>query len=244
MGGLTDLPWELVLAVGVVAAVGAFVQAVVGLGIGLLTAPVVALVAPALVPTLPLWLALLVSGLMIAGERAHIDWRAIAWALPARVPGTVLGAWLVTRFTDTQIGVALAMMVLLAVAITVRTLAVPLNPLTLVTAGLVAGASGTATSIGGPPIALLFQREPPEVVRATLSVFFFCGVIFSLSGLAVSGSLTSSSFTLAGIFAPGVLVGLLVGRRVRDRMPREAFRRGVLAICAVSAVILLVRSVV
>ena len=108
------------MVLGLAAVMGAFVQAVVGLGMGLVAAPVVGLVAPSLVPALPLWLALLISGLMLAGERAHIDWRALAWALPARVPGTLVGAWLVLQFTEEQIGVALALMTLLAVVVAVR----------------------------------------------------------------------------------------------------------------------------
>jgi uncharacterized membrane protein YfcA len=240
---LADLSWQVVVVVGLVAATGAFVQAVVGLGLGLLTAPVAALLAPSLVPALPLWLALLISGLMLAGERAHVDWRAIGWSLPARVPGTVLGAWLVASFTESQIGVALAVMVLVAVALSsVRRLVVPLTPASLAVAGFVAGASGTATSIGGPPIALLFQRERPEVVRATLSVFFFVGVLLSLAGLAVSGSITSASWQVALVLAPGVLAGMLVGRSVRYRIHRDAFRAGVLLVCTASAVTLLVRS--
>src|SRR4051812_45362411 len=155
---------------------------------------------------------------MLAGERAHVDWRAIGWSLPARVPGTVLGAWLVGQFTESQIGVALAAMVLVAVALTIRTVVVPLNPASLAPAGFVARASGTATSTGGPPIALLFQRERPEVVRATLSVFFFVGVIISLVGLAISGSLGRAPSELALAFAPGVVVGFLVGSATRDRI--------------------------
>ena len=60
---MTDLGWPLVVLIGLVVMVGAYVQAVVGLGIGLLSAPVIALVDPSLVPELPLWLALLISGL-------------------------------------------------------------------------------------------------------------------------------------------------------------------------------------
>jgi uncharacterized protein len=240
---LADLSWQVVVVVGLVAAVGAFVQAVVGLGLGLLTAPVAALLAPSLVPALPLWLALLISGLMLAGERAHVDWRAIGWSLPARVPGTVLGAWLVGSFTESQIGVALAVMVLIAVALSsMRDLVVPLNPASLAIAGFVAGASGTATSIGGPPIALLFQRERPEVVRATLSVFFFVGVLISLSGLALAGSLDRTASLLALALSPGVVVGFLVGSASRDRIDGDSFRRAVLVVCTLSALALLVRS--
>ncbi|HEX4471330.1 MAG TPA: sulfite exporter TauE/SafE family protein [Nocardioides sp.] len=241
---MTDLSWQVVVLIGLVAMIGAYVQAVVGLGLGLLTAPVVALVAPSLVPVLPLWLALLISGLNLADEHEHVDWRSTLWSLPARVPGTVLGAWLVASFTEQQIGVALGVMVLLAVALTIRTVDVPLNPASLAVAGFVAGATGTATSVGGPPIALLYQRGVPEVVRATLSVFFFVGVIISLTGLALTGSLDREPSLLALVLAPGVLVGYVVGRRTRALVEGDGFRWAVLVICTVSALALLVHSVV
>jgi len=104
------------------------------------------------------------------------------------------------------------------------------------------GVTGTATSIGGPAIALLFQREPPAVMRSTLSVFFFVGVILSLSGLGISGSLSRESWAVALVLAPGVVAGMLVGRAVRDRIHRDAFRAGVLLVCTASAVTLLIRS--
>jgi uncharacterized protein len=240
---LTDLAWPLVVLIGLLMVVGAYVQAVVGLGLGLLGAPVVALLDPSLVPVLTLWLALLISGLNVLGEHEHVDWRSTAWSLPARVPGTVLGAWLVAEFTEKQIGVALAVMVLVAVALTVRTVDVPVNAATLATAGFVAGTTGTATSVGGPPIALLYQHGDPKVARATMSVFFFVGVVLSLAGLAVSGSLAREPSWLAVVLAPGVVVGYVVGRHTRGRVDRDVFRRGVLAVCTVSALILLLRSV-
>jgi uncharacterized membrane protein YfcA len=239
---LTDLAWQAVVLVGLVTMLGAYVQAVVGLGMGLLGAPVVALVDPSLVPVLTLWLALLISGLNLLGEHEHVDWRSTAWSLPARVPGTVIGAWLVATFTEQQIGVALSVMVLLAVALSVRTVDVPVTPATLATAGLVAGATGTATSIGGPPIALLYQRTEPRVARATMSVFFFVGVILSLVGLAVSGSLGREPSLLALALAPGVVVGYVVGRRTRGMVDQGVFRWAVLVVCTLSALALLARS--
>jgi uncharacterized membrane protein YfcA len=239
---VTDLAWQAVVLIGLVTVLGAYVQAVVGLGMGLLGAPVVALVDPSLVPVLTLWLALLISGLNLLGEHEHVDWRSTAWSLPARVPGTVIGAWLVASFTEQQIGVALSAMVLLAVALSVRTVDVPVTPVTLATAGLVAGATGTATSIGGPPIALLYQRTEPHVARATMSVFFFVGVVLSLSGLAVSGSLDREPSLLALVLAPGVVLGYVVGRRTRGLVDQGVFRWGVLVVCTASALVLLARS--
>jgi uncharacterized protein len=240
---LTDLAWPVVVLIGFVVVLGAYVQAVVGLGLGLLSAPVIALVEPSLVPVLTLWLALLIAGLNLLDEHEHVDWRSTAWSLPLRVPGTVVGAWLVASFTEEQIGVALAVMVLIAVALSVHTIDVPLNPATLMTAGFVAGTTGTATSVGGPPIALLYQHGDPKVVRATMSVFFFVGVILSLGGLAIAGSLDREPSLLAVAMSPGVLVGYVVGRRTRGLADGPVFRWGVLAVCTVSALVLLIRSV-
>jgi uncharacterized membrane protein YfcA len=241
---LSDLSGQVLLLLALAAVMGAFVQAVVGLGMGLVAAPIVGLLAPSMVPALPLWLALLISGLMLTGERAHIDWRALGWALPARVPGTLIGAWLVLSFTEEQIGIALALMTLLAVGVAVRAAHIPVTPRTLLGAGFGAGVTGTATSIGGPAIALLFQREPPAVMRSTLSVFFFVGVLLSLAGLAISGSVSRESWQVALVLAPGVAVGMLVGRAVRDRIHRDTFRGGVLIVCTASALTLLLRSVI
>jgi uncharacterized membrane protein YfcA len=80
------------------------------------------------------------------------------------------------------------------------------------------------------------------VARATLSVFFFVDVILSLAGLTVSGSLGREPSLLALTVSPGVVLGYVVGRRTRGAVDRELFRRAVLGVCAVSAVILLTRS--
>ena len=99
----------MILVIALAVFVGAFVQAVVGLGVGLVTAPLVAVLEPSLMPALPLWFGLFVSGLSLAGERHHIDWRAITWTLPARAVGTLPGVWLVLAFTPARIGIAVSM---------------------------------------------------------------------------------------------------------------------------------------
>ena len=232
----------MIVAIAVAVLVGAFVQAVVGLGVGLVTAPLVAVLEPSLVPSLPLWFGLFVSGLSLAGERSHVDWHAIGWSLPARIPGTALGVWLVVLFTPRELGIALAGMVLLAVGLSLRSLDVPVNRTTLMIAGFTSGVAGTATSIGGPPIALLFQHRRPSEVRATLAVFFFIGTLLSLSGLAISGELPWVSLVVALSVLPLLVGGIWAGILVRGSLPRERFRHAVLAVCAVAAVVLIVKS--
>ena len=232
----------MIIIIALAVLVGAFVQAVVGLGVGLVTAPVIAVLEPSLMPTLPLLFGLLVAGLSLAGERHHIDWPAIGWSLPGRLPGTLLGVWLVLAFTPSQLGVAVAVMVLMAVMLSVWSVTVPVNRPTLLAAGFTSGVTGTATSIGGPPIALLFQHRRPSEVRATLAVFFFIGVVLSLSLLGITGSIPLESLVVAALVSPLLILGIWVGTRVRGRLPRDRFRVAVLVVCAASAVVLLVRS--
>lgn len=240
---MAGLDWTLVLLVVVAATAGGLVQSVVGIGLGLLTTPVVALAEPSLVPVLPLWLGLGTAGTMMLQEHAHVDWRALLWTTPARVPGVVLGAWLVGVATDAGIALGVGLMVLLAVALTARGVVVPFNATSLSAAGFVSGVTGTATAIGGPPIAIVFAGREPAVVRSTLAVFFFLGVLLGLGGLWVAGEVTAEASVLALVCMPGVLLGILLGTFLRPRVPRDQFRAGVLVVCALSAVALLVRSV-
>jgi uncharacterized protein len=171
----------LVLAASVT--VGAVVQGSVGLGLGLVAAPVTALVAPSLMPGLMLWLAVGLPMVTLLHDRRDVDWRGLAWALPARVPGTVVGVVVVAWLADRTLGIVVGAMVLIAVGLTFWTIRVPVNRRTLVTAGWVSGVTGTATSIGGPPLALLYQHRPGPQVRSTLAVYFIFGATLSPVGL-------------------------------------------------------------
>ena len=76
-------------------------QASIGFGMGMLAAPVVALVAPTLLPGMLIASATTVTLLVVIRERGSLDFRGTGWALAGRVPGTVAGAlllvWLPTR---------------------------------------------------------------------------------------------------------------------------------------------------
>ncbi len=221
---------------------GAAVQGLVGLGLGLVAAPVTALIAPALMPDLLLWMAATLPLVTLARERDHVDWRGLGWALPARVPGTAVGVVCVATFTDQQLGVTVALMVLLAVSVTAGDVVVPVTRGTLVMAGFVSGISGTATSVGGPPLAVLYQHRRPEQIRCTLAVYFLAGAVLSLAGLGAAGALDVRAALLALLLLPCLVVGFGLSRLVANRLRARHVRPAVLAVCATSSLVLLVRS--
>ena len=223
-------------------AVGAAVQGLVGLGLGLVAAPVTTLIAPELMPGLLLWLATMMPLVTLVREHHEIDWRGLGWAVPARLPGTAIGVVFVAWFSARELGIAVGLMVLASVLLTIRAFRVPVNRGTLLAAGFVSGITGTTTSIGGPPLALLFQYRSPRQIRSTLAVYFVLGAGFSLAGLAVAGSLDRSTFVLALLMVPCLLLGFVVSRFLHRVVPAHHIRGGVLLVCGLSAVVLLLRS--
>lgn len=222
--------------------VAAGVQGLIGLGLGLVAAPVLALVAPHLLPDVMLWLALLMPVVTLVREHHEIDWNGLAWALPLRVPGTALGVGLVAWLSPQALGAIVGVMVLASVLLTVRAVELPVTRGTLAGAGFLSGVTGTTTSIGGPPLALLYQHRPPHQIRSTLAVYFIAGAAMSLVGLGMAGALEVSTFLLAMAMVPALLLGFAASRVVDRRVPRHHIRTGVLLVSGLSAVAALLRS--
>ena len=232
----------VVALVAIALVVGATVQGLVGLGLNLVSAPVVTMLDPTLMPELLLVLAVLLPFLTLIRSHDEIDWGGLGWVLSARVPGVAVGVGFLAVFADRYIGVAVAVMVLVAVALTVKAVEVPVNRVTLVVAGVFSGAAGTATSIGGPPVAILYQHRSPAQIRSTLAVLFTVGAGMSLVGIWLGGDFDPRLVLLGLVLTPCLALGAWAGDRLRGVFPEERVRHAVLVVCAASAVALLLRS--
>ncbi len=232
------------LAIALAIFLGSTVQSVVGLGVGLVSAPVMTLLEPWTMPGTLIMLALVLPVATLVHDHDDIDWSALNWSLPARVLGTGVGVWVVAVFTHRQLGVAVGVVVLLMVLITWSVVEVPVNHASLATAGFVGGISGTATSIGGPPFALLLQHRPAQQLRTTMAVYFVVGAALSLVGLLMAHDLTGAQLRAALELLPPMLLGVVVGALSRRHLPARLVRPAVLVVSAVSALVLLARSVV
>lgn len=236
--GAHDL-WVFVLATATAVVAGAAVQSTVGLGLGLVAAPVISFLDPTLMPGALLVTVIILPMLTLAQEWRHVHWRGLAWGLPARLPGTALGVWVVASLEPRALAAAVGVMVLVAVALSLWSLRVRITPASLVAAGALSGVTGTATSVGGPPMALLYQYEEPARVRATLAAFFLLGGAVSLSALALGGQLDART-TVVGLCAlPLVGLGFLLGNVLRRRVHAGRLRGVLLTVVSASALGLL-----
>lgn len=235
---------EFLVFCGLAALIGAVVQSSVGLGVGLVATPVVTMLFPSLMPGSILVMALLLPVATLAQEFGHADLRGIGWAFAGRVAGTPAGVWLVAAVPDRALSVVIGFFVLAALAATSWTREVPRNRRTLAAAGLVSGTTGTASGIGGPPIALLYQRESGPRVRATLAVYFIVGALLSLVTLAAAGQLPAVQVVAGLALMPFVLVGFAAAGPLRRYLDAGRLRAALLIVVGSSAVALIVRNLV
>ena len=90
-------------------------------------------------PVVLIILALALPCVTLVHDHADIDWPGLAWSLPARVAGTAVGVWVVAQFSHRQLGIAVGVVVLLAVLLTWRLFTVPITRSSLGVAGFVSG---------------------------------------------------------------------------------------------------------
>lgn len=239
--GLPASAWIVAL---IVVFIGAVVQSSAGFGLGIVSAPVLVLLDPALVPAVVIGLGLPASLLVIWRERANVRLAPVKWVLLGRFPGSYLGALAVSALGERALALVFAASLLTAVALSVAGMHVRHTAPNMAAVGLVSGTMGTATSIGGPPLALLYQRESGPDLRASMSVLLATGTVMSLFFLSISGeySLLQVQRTLA--FYPIVLAGFAVSRWTVRWLDGGYTRAAVLVFAAASALMIGIRALV
>lgn len=241
MGIDLSLTEYLIVSLGV--ALGALAQGAVGFGANLLAVPVLAAIAPAALPGTMILLPLPLQLEMIGREHDGIVWSDVGWLTLGRLPGVLIGTWIVTVVALDQLSVLTGTVVLLGVAVSLVAATIPFTRTSKLTVGLVSGTVGTATSIGGPPLALLYQHRPGAVLRPTLAACFLVGTAQSLIALSLAGVMAWSQLRLAVALLPALLVGLVLSRVVARRIDGPRLRPVVLALAAAAACVAVARGI-
>jgi len=209
----------------------------------LVAAPLLALVEPAYLPV-PLILLTSAHALLAAvRDWRHADWTGIGWAMAGRLPGTGLGVLAVVALSPRVFALLVGLGVLICVLLSLLSWRPRPRPGSLLLAGLVSGAGGTAASIGGPSLALLYQEAAGPRVRGTIGGYFVLGSVISLAALAGAGQVTSESLARKAALAPFLLIGFALSGPARRVLDNGWTRRAVLSVAAASAALLLGRVV-
>ncbi|MBO8185085.1 sulfite exporter TauE/SafE family protein [Streptomyces spirodelae] len=230
---------ELLLLLGLTVAAAAFVQGASGLGYALIVAPVAGLVDPGLLPVF-LLASMIPLNLYVAWrERSSLDLRGAGWITGARLAATPAGLLLLAAVPEHGLGLLVGGATVLAALVSLAAPAFAPGRGAYLGAGLVTGITETATGVGGPPLALVYQHRPPSELRSTVAVCFLVGEIASLALLFATGRGTPDRLGTVLWVLPALAAGAALSRYVHHRLDARRLRLAVLVFALVSGLVLM-----
>lgn len=235
---MTPAGWAGLAAAVVLAAL---VQGSAGVGFALITAPILAAVRPELLPAGLLILMLPLNAYVAWRERAALDRFGLTWITAGRVAGTAVGAWIVAALPPRRLGLLVGAATVAAVVATWLAPSFTAGRKAFLGAGVVTGITETATGVGGPPLALVYQHHPGATLRATIAACFLVGELLSLALLAAAGHVGGEHLRAAGVLLPALAVGSVASRHVHRRLDGALLRTVVLGSALLSGIALLAR---
>lgn len=233
----------LVTAVVLIIVAAAVVQVGLGMGFGLTAAPLLALIDPSLVPAPTLFLGMLSSLWVAFSDMPAIQWNEVGIAVAGRIVGAVAGTFVVVALVDRNaFMIIFGLLIAAAVALSLSGWRTPFTRFNLLSMGAASGFMGTITSVGAPPLALIYQDRSAALARPTLSAFFAIGCAVSLVGLFASGWAGTRDVVLAALMLPPMIVGILAARLLKGRFDRR-YRPALLAVSGIAALMLIGRGI-
>ena len=189
---------------------GSALQSMSGFGLAVIASPILVIINPNFLPAPILALGCILSLLNCIRYRQQLHFSNIKLALLARIPGSILGILLLALLPPIFFAIGFSLLIMLSVLLTYRRIDIHHCERNLVIAGFFSGLMGTTTSVGGPPIALVYQNSNLSTLRAELGLFFLIGTLVSLAMLFVSGNINYAQVELTLPLVPALFVGFFL----------------------------------
>ena len=230
--------YALIIA-NLVMVIASALQASIGIGMALLALPFLVWLDPRLVPG-PMLLAGAALTLISAIHNWHpVQPRHFGFSLLGLAVGTAVGAVALSLVNAAYMNKVFALVILLAVLLSVTRLHIRVTSPALFAGSCVSGVMGTMAGIHGPPLAIVLQHADPGRARAMMGALFFVAYLTSVAALYAVGLFGVVHLQLAACLLPGVLVGAFAARWLVRFVDRGRMRWGILVVSGVSAVLML-----
>jgi uncharacterized membrane protein YfcA len=227
----------------------AFVMGTLGFGFGLIAMPTYTWFIGVKVANPVMTLLMLVLEIVVVWPiRKHINLKPLLPLLAGVVVGMPFGVWGLAELDESILRLALASIVIVYLIYDLffrrakpESLPLPVGVLL----GMAAGAVTGAISLPGPLVIIYvssLQMEKHEL-KASMILMFMGFTLYKIPLLAVGGLLTSQVFRLAGILVVPLLVGILIGMYVFEKIPGRLFIRLIRIFLGASAVLLIGRTI-
>lgn len=240
------------LGVGIAVAVGACMQRISGMGVGLIAAPVLSLLlGPVDGILLVNLLAVINAATNTWGMRADVDWKKFAPIALALVFGVVPGTWVVANAPTNVLLVLVGALLLLALSVvTLGKRYVPRveGAVPAALSGVIGGFMNTLAGVAGPAITVYAEaaRWPQRVYAATLQPIFLVAGTLSFTVKVVAGAADVAGIEPALWVATlaALAVGIGAGKRLAPRVPSTTAHKIALGLAFAGGATALVRGLI
>ena len=221
---------------------GSALQSMSGFGLAVIASPILVIINPNFLPAPILALGFILSLLNCIRYRQQLHFSNIKLALLARIPGSILGILLLALLPPIFFAIGFSLLIMLSVLLTYRRIDIHHCERNLVIAGFFSGLMGTTTSVGGPPIALVYQNSNLSTLRAELGLFFLIGTLVSLAMLFVSGNINYAQVELTLPLVPALFVGFFLSFYLDKYLGQRYLKPSIAAISLTSCGIILLKA--
>jgi uncharacterized membrane protein YfcA len=212
------------------------------MGFAMLSAPVVGLIAPQLIPVMLLVLMIPLNAYIGWRERAHVEWSGVKVISIGRFAGTFIGLWILIVVNLHQLKLLVGWSTVVAAVVALLAPAFHPNRTALAAVGLITGVIETSTGVGGPPLALAYQYKSGPVLRSTIALCFLVGEIISMVVLAASGKVTREALIISAEMLPFLFLGSYASKFVHHRLDGPLLRYLVLGFASVAGIVAIVQA--
>jgi len=224
------MSYMMLLAVAIAAFIGAIVSAITGVagGVILLTA-LLATVDPRAVVPIHSVVQLIANGSRLVTYARHIQWRIVGRFSATVIPGSLIGAWLISLIEPGMLQAIIAIAILASLFIPdeypIKKQAAPARWL-FYALGFSNGILGMLIGSTGPlvTVALLYSgvvKERHIATKAACQAFSYI-IKIPLFGFAIGFDYTQHADTIV-LLGAAVILGTLVGKRLLTMISRNTF---------------------
>lgn len=223
------------LAAAIIVCAATIVQLNIGMGFGMTAGPLLALLDTSLVPVTGLALSSIsaIIGTFLTWQ--NIQWQDLKFSISGRLIGSLLAVSILLLLPNQKsFMIAFGLLTAFGLVLSISGLKFPFNSQSLLLAGTISGTMGTITSVGAPPLALIYQDQQPVPSRATLTAFFAFGCVLSIVILMLAGIGTWREIAIAFLLLPATALGVVLAKPLRPLVDRryQVFLRLIAAIAA------------
>jgi uncharacterized protein len=189
-------------------------------------------------------ISLLMTAVTMAADRRHVHWPVALRLSASAALGMPLGLIVLARTPSTALAGLIAVVVTCCAVVVGRGWRLESSLLLVGAVGMLSGVLLTATGTNGPPLVAAIRALglEPRAFRATIAAAFTFSGVIGVAVFVYGGEVSGGTLALCGTGGAAAVAGGWVGNRVFGSVDPDGFKRVVLVLLLVSAMVALARA--